>query len=88
MMCAHHTGYPDLLNRIMIVKMMPYAPAEMVQIIKIRTPTERISIADDALALLLVVSTKSSLRYAVQLLTREDVAYLGVSINLIYCVVV
>jgi len=72
-------GMPvDLLDRIMIVKLMPYAPAEMAQIIKIRALTEGITIADDALALLAVVGTKSTLRYAVQLLTP---AFLMARIN-------
>ena len=50
----------------------------MEQIIKIRALTEGISIADDALALLAVVGTKSTLRYAVQFLTP---AFLMAQIN-------
>ena len=68
----------DLIDRIMIVMMMRYRYAPMEQIIKIRALTEGISIADDALALLAVVGTKSTLRYAVQLLTP---AFLMARIN-------
>lgn len=63
-------GMPiDLLDRIMIIKLMPYQPAEMAQIIKIRAQTESIPISDEALALLAETGSKTTLRYAVQLLT-------------------
>lgn len=68
----------DLIDRIKIVMMMRYRYAPMEQIIKIRALTEGISIADDALALLAVVGTKSTLRYAVQFLTP---AFLMAQIN-------
>ncbi|MGH0186518.1 UNVERIFIED_CONTAM: hypothetical protein FKN15_021439 [Acipenser sinensis] len=63
-------GIPlDLLDRVMIIRTMMYTPQEMKQIIKIRSQTEGISISEDALNLLGEIGTKTTLRYAVQLLT-------------------
>jgi len=66
---APHGVPVDLLDRIMIIKLMPYAPQDMAQIIRIRAQTEGIAIAEEALALLADIGSKTTLRYAVQLLT-------------------
>ncbi|MFT7800766.1 ruvB-like 1-like [Arapaima gigas] len=63
-------GIPlDLLDRVMIIRTMLYTPQEMKQIIKIRAQTEGISISEEALSHLGEIGTKTTLRYAVQLLT-------------------
>ncbi|XP_068171443.1 ruvB-like 1 isoform X2 [Antennarius striatus] len=63
-------GIPrDLLDRVMIIRTMMYTPQEMKQIIKIRAQTEGINISEEALTHLAEIGTKTTLRYAVQLLT-------------------
>ncbi|GBP32830.1 RuvB-like helicase 1 [Eumeta japonica] len=63
-------GIPlDLLDRLLIIRTMPYNKAELLQILKLRAVTEGISIEDDALSTLSEVGASSTLRYAVQLLT-------------------
>uniref|UniRef100_A0A8C9YUG2 RuvB-like helicase n=1 Tax=Sander lucioperca TaxID=283035 RepID=A0A8C9YUG2_SANLU len=63
-------GIPlDLLDRVMIIRTMLYTPQEMKQIIKIRAQTEGINISEEGLAHLAEIGTKTTLRYAVQLLT-------------------
>ena len=57
-------GIPlDLLDRLMIVRTLPYSQEEMMQIIKIRASTENISISDDSLQLLGDIGVKTTLRY-------------------------
>jgi len=63
-------GIPvDLLDRLLVIKTMPYNLNEIVQIIAIRCATESIDIEEDALANLAAIGTRSSLRYVVQLIT-------------------
>ncbi|CAG0882635.1 unnamed protein product [Darwinula stevensoni] len=63
-------GVPsDLLDRLLIVKTIPYMLEEMVEIIRIRARTEGIEIDDDSLRELGQIGSKTTLRYAVQLLT-------------------
>ncbi|XP_054163069.1 ruvB-like 1 [Oppia nitens] len=62
-------GIPlDLLDRLMIVKTVPYTQQEMLQILRIRAQTEGIHIDDDALIYLSEIGTNSTLRYAIQLM--------------------
>ena len=62
-------GIPiDLLDRLLIIRLMPYNLEEIVQILAIRCETEGIEIETDALAHLATIGTKTSLRYAVQLI--------------------
>jgi len=62
-------GIPvDLLDRLLIIRLVPYTLEEIVQILAIRCETEGIEIETDALAHLATVGTKTSLRYAVQLI--------------------
>lgn len=59
-------GIPiDLLDRLLIIRLLPYSLDEIVQILAIRCATENIEIEEDALAHLATVGTKASLRYAV-----------------------
>ncbi|KAK2184872.1 hypothetical protein NP493_249g00021 [Ridgeia piscesae] len=63
-------GIPlDLLDRLMIIRTLPYSQEEMSQIIKIRAQIERIDISDESLQALSEVGVKTTLRYAIQLLT-------------------
>ncbi|OWF37766.1 ruvB-like 1 [Mizuhopecten yessoensis] len=63
-------GVPlDLLDRVMIVRTLPYSQEEMVQILKIRAHTEGIQIEDSSLQTLGQIGTQTTLRYSVQLLT-------------------
>jgi len=63
-------GMPmDLLDRILIIKMMPYNSEDMASILKIRADTESIPVEDSALARLAEIGVESTLRYAVQMLT-------------------
>ena len=63
-------GVPvDLLDRMLIIRTMPYSMEEMVQILAIRGGAEGIEIEEEALASLGEVGARTSLRYAVQMLT-------------------
>lgn len=66
-------GIPlDLLDRLMIIRTLPYSQDEMVQIIRIRAQTENIQSDEESLNLLGEIGTKTTLRYAVQLLTPAN----------------
>merc|ERR1711965_606140 len=67
-------GIPvDLLDRLVIIRTLPYAPQEVVQILAIRAEVEGIRIAEGALALLGEIGVNTSLRYVVQLLTPASI---------------
>lgn len=72
MHAAH--GIPvDLLDRLLIIRLLPYSLEEIVQILAIRCATENIEIEEDALAHLATIGTKTSLRYVVQMITPSMV---------------
>merc|ERR1712139_111507 len=63
-------GMPvDLLDRLVIIRTMPYSVEEIVQVTSIRAQTENLSIEDDALVQLGEIGANTSLRYAMQSLT-------------------
>lgn len=63
-------GIPlDLLDRLLIIRTLPYSRDDMIQILKLRASTEGLQIEEEALSLLGDVGTRTTLRYAVQLLT-------------------
>jgi len=67
-------GIPlDLLDRLLIVRTLPYSEEEMIQIIKLRAATEGLAVEDEATLVLGKIGTKATLRYAVQLLTPAAV---------------
>merc|ERR1711959_663776 len=67
-------GVPvDLLDRVMIIRTMPYTVEESFQILSIRAKTEGIEVDDEALAYASQVGQDASLRFAVQLLTPGSV---------------
>lgn len=56
-------GIPvDLLDRLMIIRTLPYSLQEMMQILHIRATVEGITIDDEAIALLGQIGIKTSLR--------------------------
>eukprot|EP00555_Chaetoceros_dichaeta_P009373 CAMPEP_0198263046 /NCGR_PEP_ID=MMETSP1447-20131203/11458_1 /TAXON_ID=420782 /ORGANISM="Chaetoceros dichaeta, Strain CCMP1751" /LENGTH=455 /DNA_ID=CAMNT_0043951507 /DNA_START=165 /DNA_END=1532 /DNA_ORIENTATION=+ len=67
-------GIPvDLLDRMVIVRTMPYNREEMMQILSIRAVTEGIQVDQSALQMLGDVGTRASLRYSVQMLTPSRI---------------
>ena len=67
-------GLPlDLLDRILIIRTLPYSQDEMVQIIKIRALTEGIKLEEDSCKLLGEIGCRTTLRFAVQLLTPASI---------------
>ncbi|XP_067935097.1 ruvB-like 1 [Watersipora subatra] len=63
-------GMPlDLLDRIMIVRTLPYSKDEIVQILQLRAQVESLNINEGAFQMLGEIGSKTTLRYAVQLLT-------------------
>lgn len=67
-------GVPvDLLDRMLVIRTMPYSLEETAQIIAIRAQTESIKMHEEALAELAQIGAKTSLRYAVQLLTPSRI---------------
>jgi len=62
-------GMPlDLLDRLLIINTRAYDKEDIKEIIKIRAEAEHIEIEDSAIETLVEIGTKTSLRYAVQLL--------------------
>merc|ERR1712005_6878 len=67
-------GIPvDLLDRMLIIRTMPYSLEEMVQIISIRAQTEGIEVDEEALTELGEIGARTSLRYVVQMLTPAKI---------------
>merc|ERR1712099_200301 len=63
-------GMPvDLLDRLVIIRTMPYTVEDIVEVVNIRAQTEQLSIDEDALVLMGGIGANTSLRYVVQLLT-------------------
>lgn len=63
-------GIPlDLLDRLVIIRTLPYSRADLEQILKLRAVTEGLDLEPEALTGLAEIGTRSTLRYAVQLLT-------------------
>lgn len=62
-------GMPtDLLDRLLIVKTIPYTKNEIIEIIKIRSKIEQVQLSQEALSFLSELGVQTSLRYALQLL--------------------
>jgi len=67
-------GVPvDLLDRMLIIRTMPYSLEEMVEILTIRAQAENIELEEEALTALGEVGGRTSLRYAVQMLTPSRI---------------
>jgi len=70
---APHGVPVDLLDRMLIIRTMPYTVEEMSHILSIRSNSEGIEVEEDALAALAQIGSKTSLRYAVQMLTPSRI---------------
>lgn len=67
-------GIPiDLLDRLLIIRTIPYTVGEIVKILSIRAQTEDIQLSEEALAHIGAVGSKTSLRYAIQLLSPSSI---------------
>jgi len=67
-------GMPlDLLDRIMIIRTLPYGMEDMIEILRIRAKVEHIDITDESLQTLAEIGNVSTLRYAVQLMTPANI---------------
>merc|ERR1711988_1758737 len=67
-------GIPvDLLDRLLIIRALPYLPEEIMQIINIRASAEGLTIDETGIAKLAEIGTQTSLRYVSQLLTPAKV---------------
>lgn len=67
-------GIPfDLLDRLTIIRTLPYALENITKIVNIRAKTEAISLTDESLAFLSQIGSETSLRYALQLLTPSNI---------------
>eukprot|EP00451_Oxyrrhis_marina_P004532 CAMPEP_0204277840 /NCGR_PEP_ID=MMETSP0468-20130131/29533_1 /ASSEMBLY_ACC=CAM_ASM_000383 /TAXON_ID=2969 /ORGANISM="Oxyrrhis marina" /LENGTH=454 /DNA_ID=CAMNT_0051254679 /DNA_START=44 /DNA_END=1408 /DNA_ORIENTATION=- len=67
-------GIPvDLLDRLVIIRTLPYAIDEIMQVVSIRAQTEKLNVEDEALELLGEIGANTSLRYVVQLLTPANI---------------
>jgi hypothetical protein len=67
-------GIPiDLLDRVVIIRTLPYTPQDMVRILAVRVQVENLQTDEDSLAFLGSVGETTSLRHAVQLLTPSSI---------------
>lgn len=66
-------GMPiDLLDRMIIIRTVPYTKSEVKEILKIRCEEEDCLLQSDALTVLTRIATTNSLRYAIQLITTAN----------------
>ncbi|KAK8399614.1 hypothetical protein O3P69_003576 [Scylla paramamosain] len=66
-------GIPiDMLDRMIIIKTVPYQEKEIKEILKIRCEEEDCEIQDEALVVLTKIGVETSLRYAIQLITLAN----------------
>jgi RuvB-like protein 1 len=72
-MSAPHGVPVDLLDRLVIVRTLPYTTEEMVKILAVRAAVEGLKVDEESLAYLGDIGEVSSLRHAVQLLTPAAV---------------
>ena len=70
---APHGVPVDLLDRLVIIRTLPYAADEMVKILAVRAATEGLRVDEESLARLGEIGDATSLRHAVQLLTPAAV---------------
>lgn len=63
-------GMPiDLLDRMIIIRTVPYSKTEIKEILRIRSEEEDCTISKDALTVLTKIAATNSMRYAIQLIT-------------------
>jgi len=67
-------GIPvDLLDRLVIIRTLPYNIAEIVKIVTLRAQVEVLSLDDTAIQQIGIIGEKTSLRYVIQLLTPANI---------------
>jgi|UniRef100_A0A7S4GL92 RuvB-like protein 1 (pontin 52) len=72
-MLSPHGIPSDLLDRLLVVKTLPYTGDEILQIVQTRATTEGIQVDDEALKEMAEIGKRTSLRYAVQMLTPANI---------------
>lgn len=66
-------GIPiDLLDRMIIIRTVPYTDEEMKEILKIRCEEEDCQMSTEAMTILSKLARQTSLRYAIQLITTSN----------------
>ena len=70
---APHGIPTDLLDRLLIIRTLPYTIEEIRLIVRLRAKTEGLNIAEAGLDALAAEGEKSSLRYALQLMTPASI---------------
>jgi len=70
---APHGVPVDLLDRMLIIRTLPYDLEEIIQILSIRAKTEGLQMEQEALATLGEIGARTSLRYVVQMLTPSNI---------------
>ncbi|CCD25995.2 RuvB family ATP-dependent DNA helicase pontin NDAI_0G02200 [Naumovozyma dairenensis CBS 421] len=68
-----HGVPPDLIDRLLIVRTLPYTKDEIRSIIERRSKVENLELATDALDLLANMGAETSLRYSLQLLSPSGI---------------
>jgi len=72
-MQAPHGIPVDLLDRLVIIRTLPYTPEEIVRILAVRAQVEALQVDEDSLGYLGEIGEGTSLRHAVQLLTPSAI---------------
>ena len=70
---APHGIPPDLLDRLLTIRTLPYSVDEIKLIIRLRARTEGLNLSDDSLDALAKEGGNTSLRYALQLMTPAGI---------------
>lgn len=70
---APHGVPTDLLGRLLIIPTYPYDANDIKTIVQIRAKTEQLNIDEAAISTIAEIGVKSSLRYALQLMTPASV---------------
>jgi len=70
---APHGIATDLLDRLLIIRTLPYTVEEIRLIVRLRAKTEGLNVTDAALDALASEGEKSSLRYGLQLMTPASI---------------
>ncbi|KAG0676876.1 RuvB ATP-dependent DNA helicase pontin [Kluyveromyces marxianus] len=68
-----HGVPPDLIDRLLIVRTLPYNREEIKSIISKRATVESLQVEDEALEFLATLGTETSLRYVLQLLSPSGI---------------
>lgn len=67
-------GMPlDLLDRIMIIRTLPYGMEDMIEILRIRAKVEHLELSEGSFQALADIGNVATLRYAVQLMTPANI---------------